>query len=210
MKVIILACNKYTWLVPVFMYFYRKYWHKNPYETEIVNEATYLDSGDFDAEGGVWSTWVLNYLKHCTEDKLLLIMEDFMIKAPIDTERVRIAADLCTGNVGCVRLSAPDKHYGNTVSTNVKYFKEYPLNKKYSMSLQTAIWQKSCLLDILREGESAWQTEYGGSERFRGFKGKWRVLWTESTIIDYHPGGLMAQGRLRLEVVKWALGDLIK
>ncbi|MCK4818748.1 hypothetical protein KA005_23450 [bacterium] len=211
MKVVILVCDKYTWLESVFLYFYRKYWHENPYETRIVNEAAHLGGGDFDIEGEAWSTWVLNYLKQSKEDKFLFIMEDFMIRAPIDTKRVRIAADLCTGNVGCVKLSAPDKWFKrHAKKTEIEGFREYPLDQKFSMSLQTAIWQKVYLFDILRKGESAWQTEHRGSKRLRGLKDKWRILWTESTIIDYHPGGLMEKGELRLETTQQILLNLIK
>lgn len=210
MKVVILVCNKYIWLEPIFMYFYRKHWPENSYVTIIVKEATYLGGRDFDVGGGAWSTWVLNYLKHCTEDKLLLIMEDFIIRDRIDIERVKIAADLCTGNVGCVRLNKPDKWFKrHAKKTEIEGFREYPLDQKYSMSLQTAIWQKSYLLDILREGESAWQTEHGGSKRLRGLKDKWRILWTESAIIDYHPGGIMEKGELRLSIVQQTLLNLI-
>lgn len=211
MKVVILVCNKYTWLVPVFMHFYEKYWRENPYTTVIVNEATYLGSRDLDPEGTYWSTWVINYLKHCTEDKLLLIMEDFIIRDQIDTERVKLAASLCVGDVGCVRLNAPDKwfrRHGKEIG--IKGFKEYPLNQKYSVSLQAAIWQKACLLDILRESESAWQTEHHGSRRLRELINRWRILWAEPTIIDYHPGGIMEKGELRLETVQQTLLNLVK
>lgn len=211
MKVVILACRRYAWLAPITLYFCRKYWSGNPYQTEIVAEADYIGKAGFDPDGGLWSTWVSNYLKQSKEDKFLFIMEDFMIRAPVDTKRIIAAEMLCTGNVGCVRLNEPDKwfrRHGKEVG--VEGFREYPLNQKYSVSLQTAIWQKSYLLDVLREGESAWQTEHHGSRRLRILVGKWRIFWTNSTIIDYHPGGIMEKGELRLETVQQTLLNLIK
>ena len=211
MKVVILVCNKYAWLAPVTLYFCEKHWSGNPYTTIIVNEAAYLSGRNFDPEGASWSTWVINYLKHCTEDKLLLIMEDFIIKDRIDTERVKLAANLCVGDVGCVRLSAPDKWFRRHAKrTNIEGFREYPLNQKYSASLQIAIWQKACLLDILQKDESAWQTEHNGSRRFKELVGKWRILWAKPTIIDYHPGGIMEKGELRLETVQQVLLNLVE
>ena len=35
----------------------------------------------------------------------------------------------------------------------------------YRLSLQTAIWQKQTLLELLREGESAWELEINGTKR---------------------------------------------
>ncbi len=211
MKVAILVCNKYKWLLPVFMHFYKKHWRENPYTTIVVNEAAHLGSQDLDPEGATWSTWVINYLRHCTEDKLLLIMEDFIIRDRIDTERVKLAASLCAGNVGCVKLNAPDKWFRrHAKKTNIEGFREYPLDQKYSMSLQTAIYQKQYLLDVLRDGESAWQTEHSGSKRLRGLRDKWRILWAELAIIDYHSGGIMEKGELRLGTVQETLLNLVK
>lgn len=211
MKVIILACNKYTWLVPIALHFYRKYWPDNPYQTEIVTETDYIDGPVYYINDTSWANRLLNYLNQSKESKFLLIMEEHFIEKPVDTQRVRIAENLCSGNVGCVRLNAPDKWFESyAIKTDIKGFREYPLDKRYSMSMQTAIWQKRYLFDVLREKEDIWQTEVDGSVRLKKLKGKWRVPWTENPIVDYTAGGLMSQGRLRLEVVKWALGDLIK
>lgn len=211
MKVTILACNKYTWLVPIALHFYRKYWPDNPYQTEIVTETGHVEGTVYYINDASWASRLLNYLKQSEESKFLLIMEEHFIEKPVDTQRVRIAENLCTGNVGCVRLNAPDKWFKSyAIKTDIKGFREYPLDKRYSVSMQTAIWQKRYLFDVLRDGEDIWQTEVDGSERLKKLKGKWRILWTENPIVDYTAGGLMSQGRLRLEVVKWALGDLIK
>jgi len=209
-KVLILTCRKYAWLVPITLYFYRKYWPDNPYQTEVVAEADYIDEASYNPDGRLWSTWVLNYLKQSKEDKFLFIMEDFMIRAPIDTEKIVTAEALCIDNVGCVRLNKPDKWFRrHGAEIKIEGFREYPLDQKYSISLQTAIWQKSYLFDVLRKDESAWQTEHKGSRRLRELKDKWKVLWTDSTIIDYHPGGIMEKGELRLSTVQQTLLNLI-
>ena len=211
MKVIILACKPYKWIVPISQYFYRKQWWDNPYAIEVVNEMDYTGGKELDDKGGEWSTWVINYLKQSDEDKFLLIMEDFIIRKPIDTKKIRIAETLCTGNVGCVRLNGSDKWFNrHATRTDINGFREYPIDKPYSMSLQVAIWQKQCLLDILRENESAWQTEHKGSERLGGLKGRWRILWSEYPIIDYHPTGFMSKGELFLPVVRWTIQELLK
>lgn len=210
MRVVILTCDKYTWMVPIALHFYRKYWPDNPHQTEIVTETDHIDGIVYYINDISWSSRLINYLNQSKEGKFLLIMEEHFIEKLVDTKRVRIAEELCTGNVGCVRLNAPDKHFEhNAVKTDVKDFREYPLDKQYSMSMQTAIWQKRYLLDVLREKEDIWQTEIDGSERLKKLKSKWRILWTETPIIDYTAGGLMKKGRPRVSVVRWALEDLI-
>ena len=211
MKVVILTCNSYAWLVPVFLHFYRKYWPDNPYQTEIITESDHVDGNVFYTRGVSWSSGLINYLKQSKEDKFLLIDEDCLLDKTVNTGRVKLAERLCEGNIGCVKLNAPEKYYNrHAFESGVKFYKEYPLDKPYSMSMQTAIWQKRYLLDILRDKENAWQAEIEGSYRLKELKGKWRILWAKSAIIDYQAGGIMRKGQPWLPVVKWAFSDLIK
>lgn len=212
MKIIVLTCNGHKFLVPIFMHFYKKYWPDNPYQTEIVTETDRLDGTVFYAGKVSWSNALINYLKQSKEDKFLLILEDYIIKNTIDTKRIERAESLCKGNVGCVRLYTPDIYFTrHAVHTDIcEDFKEYPLDKPFSVSLQIAIWQKQFLLDILRDGENPWQFEVDGSERLKKLVSKWQILYSEIPIIEYRPGGLLKRGRPRLGVVMWALSDLLK
>lgn len=210
MKVVILACDKYTWLVPVFMHFYEKYWPDNPYRTEIVTEKDHLDGNVFYAKDASWSNRLIGYLRRSMEDKFLLVMEEHFIEKTVNTDRVKIAESLCEGNVGCVRLNPPDRYFKcHAIESGISGFREYPLDKRYSMSMQTSIWQKWYLLDVLRADENIWQTEIDGSERLKKLKAKWRILWADTPIIDYTAGGLMKKGRPRGSVVKWMAEDFL-
>ena len=68
--------------------------------------------------------------------------------------------------------------------------------------MQSAIWQKRYLLDVLRYQENAWRAEIFGSKRLKKLKGKWRILWAKSAIIIYQAGGIMRKGRLEPRVLK--------
>lgn len=212
MKIIISTCNRYKFLIPIFMHFYKKNWPDNPYQTEIITETDHIDGTIFYTGGVSWGSGIINYLKQSKEGKFLLILEDYMIDEIIDTKRIAHAESLCEGNVGCVRLNAPDKWFTrHAIPANTcEGFKEYPLDKQFSVSLQTAIWQKAYLLDVLRDGENPWQTEIDGSERLKKLTSKWRILWPETPIIKYISGGFLRHGRPRLSVVIWVLSDLIK
>jgi len=194
------------------MHFYKKYWPDNPYQTEIITETDHIDGTVFYTGGVSWASGLINYLKESKEDKFLLILDDYIIEKIIDTKRVGHAESLCEGNVGCIRLNAPDKWFTrHAVPANAcEGFKEYPLDKQFSVSLQIAIWQKAYLLDILRDDENPWQTETDGSERLKKLVSKWRILWSETPIIKYIPGGFMRHGRVRLSVAIQAFSDLLK
>lgn len=211
MKIVISTYNGYAWIVPIFLYFFRKYWPDNPYQIEILTETDHLDGAVFYAGKISWPNRIINYIKQSEDDKFMIIGEDTIIRKTINTERVKVAEELCKGDVGCVRLNPPDRYFKNhVINSDIKGFKEYPQDKPYSISFHAAVWQKQLLLDILRDDSDIWKLETRCSERLYKLKPKWKVLWSEIPVFDYHAGGLMHKARFRPDVVKWALLDLIK
>lgn len=210
MKVVVSTCDEYAWIIPVFLHFLRKSWPDNPYEIEIITEKKPIAGKVFYAKGASWSARIINYLKQCGEDKILLIVEDNISCKLVNTEIVQRAEELCEGDVGCVSLKAPPRYYENhSIDSKVKGFREYPLGEKYSISMQATIWQKRYLLDVLREGETIWNFERKGSVRLKKLKGKWRILWADSPAFKFYAGTLMREGRLVTSVVKEMLAELI-
>ena len=213
MKVIVMTCNRNRWLIPVFLHFYKKYWPDNPYQIEIVTDSKRIRKrGEvFYARDPSWASILIKYIKQSEEDKFLVILEDCLIWEKVDTERVKFAEKLCKGNVGYVRLNNMPGIYfkRSTISTKNKGFGEY-VGGRFAMVLHSSIFQKQFLLDVLREGESVWDTERNGTKRINKMKRRWRILWPETNIIDYSHVGIMRKGELQEDVVRWALLDLVK
>ena len=212
MKVIILTCDKYAWIIPICLYFYRKYWPDNPHKTDIITESNYIQGSTYYTGCIAWSSGLLNYIKESQEDKFIIIQEDYLLNKIIDTNRVREAESLCKGNVGHVRLTnAPEKYFRqHSVDSDVKGFREYPLLERFAMTTQIAIWQRDFLFDALKPGESPWQTEHNGLKRLAKLTHKWKSLWPETGIVNYHAGGLMRKGALRPAVLKKVKPELLK
>ncbi len=212
MKVLILTCDKHAQLVHVFIHFYKKYWPTNPYKTEIITQTKKIDCDYkvFYAGKSSWSSEILSYLKKSKEDKFILIHEDHLIRKRVNTKRVETAEKLCEGDIGCVRLNhAPHKYFNqHTIKTNIKGFREYPTDRRFSWTLQIAFWQKQYLLDNMREGESCWENEEKGIVRLKEMKSNWKILWPETNIIDYQPRGLLRKGILRPPTLRWAKSEL--
>ena len=210
MKIVIMTCDKHSWIIPFFKYFCEKYWSDNPYQIEVVTETKHVDGAVFYAGKRSWRSMLIRYLKQSKEDKLLLMLEDCLINRIIDTNRVKFAGKLCEGNVGYVRLvNYPQVYFKrHTIKTNIEGFGEYPTWRRFGMITQDAIFQKEFLLDILREGESIWQTERSGTIRVGASLNKWRILWPEINIIDHPHKGILKKGELISKVVQWALSEL--
>ena len=213
MKLVIVTCNKYSWIVPIFKFFYEKNWPDSPYQVETLTETNTVDYPAFLAGKGSWAGRLIRYLEQSDEDKILFTLEDYLIQSKVDTARVRVAEKLCEGDVGYVRLSnGPYKYFEKHTagSPDIKGFKQYPLCERFSMVVHMGFFQKQFLLDVLKDGEDTWETENKGSVRLReeDFDLKWRVLWPKTNIINYMAnGGLMKKGKPRPQCLKWVLSE---
>ena len=148
-----------------------------------------------------WSDMVIKYLKQLKEETFLMLLDDYVITKPINTSVIKRAEELCIGNIGCVRLNVHDGWSKFLVDTEIEGFKEYPLDKPYSLSHQASIWQREFFLKILHKGENNWQAEVNGSKRIHRF-GK-KVIWNDAPAINYHPGGYMKKGKVVKSVKQW-------
>jgi len=212
MKIIVSTCDAHAWMLPVFFHFYKKAWPSNPYQTEIITQKKYIDGTVFYTGRGSWSTGILNYLKGARGNKFMLILEDFLLRA-VDAKRVKIAERLCTGDVGCVRLSNdPHKYFKKHTkgSPIIKGFRQYPNDQRFSGAIQIAIFQKRYLFDVLKDRENIWDAERKGTQRLKDLAPKWRILWPEENIFDYPAVGLMRKGILQPQALKWAKSELPK
>lgn len=203
MKVVVFSCDTYSWLIPIFSHFYEKNWPDNPYqtvfvtETEKTKEVTTFCAGKLE-----WANRMIKYLNSCNDETFLLLSVDYIIEKKVDTNRIKRAEGLCKNNIGCVRLFPLDDKWSRFLfDTNIEGFKEYPLDKRYSISLQASIWQKEFLLEFLRKGETCWQTEGRGSRRI--YNSKYRVIWADTAILSYRLRGYMTRGKVIEEMAKW-------
>ncbi len=214
MIILILTCDKNKDLVHVFLRFYKKYWPDNPYTTIIITQTKKIDCDYpvYYTGKSTWSSELLGYITTSTENKFVFIHEDCFFTAPVDTKRVKEAESLCRGNVGCVRLNHAPKRYltEHAIKTDIKGFREYPTDGRFSVTSQTAVWQKRYLLDVMRTGESAWEFEKNGIARLKEIKSDWKILWPEINIIEYPPRGLIRKGILQPPALRLAKSELPK
>jgi len=202
MRVVVFTCDGYSWLIPTFLHFYRKNWSDNPYQTDFVTETREIgDVSTFYTGGVPWTDGVIKYLESQEEEIFLLLLEDYIIEETVDTRRVKRAENLCGGDIGCVRLYPHDKDSGFLFDTGIEGFREYPLDKPYSVSLQACIWQKEFLFEFLQKGKNPWQVEHEGSVCVQ--KSKKKVIWADISIINYRLGGYMRKGKVTKHVKQW-------
>ena len=203
MKIVLYTYDKGRWLIPIFWHFYKKNWKDNPYKIDIITETEKIWFGDSVFYHGEtsWVDGMIKYLRQLDDDKVLLIGDDFILTNKVNTKIIKNAKKVCKDNVGCLKLTYQNRYKEFLINTEIKGFKEYPLDKPYSMSFDAAVWQRDFLISILKSGESIWQTEIKGSKRIQEL-GK-KVLWSDNTAMEYFLGGCMCKGNPKEKEMEW-------
>lgn len=202
MKIIVPTCDKYLWIVPTSFHFYKKNWPDNPYQIEYITETIEVKGAHTFCAGRLpWAGRMIKYLESSEEDVFLLLLDDIIITERVNTDIVKQAEALCTGDIGCVWLHSHNKFSKFLIDTGIRGFKEYPLDKPYSISTQASIWQKEFFLEALRYEESIWDTEIKGSKRIHTSKKK--VMWIDTHAICHVNGGYIKKGKIVNSVEQW-------
>ena len=214
-SILVVSCDRYRDLwQPFFMLFFR-YWPDCPFDVYLCsNEIPYDDARVQTILVGPDTSWSSN-LKRCLErlptDYLVLLQEDFLFTKVVDSEKVkRYVKYLQEQRAACLRLMPfppPDAMTNDEPKIGT-------INKgvDYRVSLMAAIWDKSVLQGLLKDGESPWDFENYGSRRSDSIKklflcidNKDRKDWP----IDYF-GTAIVQGKWVRKAVKLCKREGIK
>jgi len=166
--VAISSCDKYRDLwIPFFTLFFR-YWPDCPYPVNLItNFEAYPDARVRSLRMGKdknWSYIFAGALRQIREPLVLIMMEDYLLDRPVDTQRIRRLVDyMRSKGAACIRLlpvPGPDLLCADNAQVG-----EIRKGVKYRLSLQAAIWDRLTLLKLLRWGESPWELERLGTKR---------------------------------------------
>jgi hypothetical protein len=185
MRVVVLTSDKYLPALRVFAWLFNKYWSPKqevvvggftPPDFDLPANFTFHSIGHFaDYPVDKWSNGVIKLLQELPDDVITLMLEDYWLIRPVNTEAVRIAADYAQ-QFGYVlridlttdRLFAGGPHYPSDIP-DYGFAGYLDLFRKpdtpYEMSLIAGVWRKDNLLSVLVPGESPWDVEIAGTTR---------------------------------------------
>ena len=182
-----------------FFHLFRQYWPDCPFPVYL---AAQTHSGDFAdvqmllAEGEKsWSGSLRSFLNQLDCRNVLLLLEDFFLCGQVSTPKVLEQLATLRELEGSVLRLHPNPSPTIKLGQGLAEIGEQHRLAPFRVSLQPSIWDRSALLALLRDGESAWEFELKGTLRSqaqpRGFyctfrpalpyrhvveKGKW--FWT--------------------------------
>ncbi len=178
---VVLSCDKYSDLWPVFFATFFDYWPDCPFQVYLVaNQKKYPDKRVItllSGEDADWSSSLKRAILPLKEETLFLFYEDAFLKERVSSEKLKAhILFFFEKNLDYLRLRPapkPDEKcthmYGRISEAAI-----------YRVSLFSALCKKSVLLDLLKEGESAWEFEMKGtlrSYKYRAFYSTYRPFF---------------------------------
>ena len=165
--VLVPSCDNYSDLwTPFFTLFFR-HWPDCPFRIYLgSNSRGFADSRVTVINCGhnlSWADCVSDYLRQVPEPTVLLCLEDFFLRMPVNNDAVvRILHEFCQRDADMFRLV---RRPGPTSLLPQYDFGPIDIGAPYRVSTQVAFWRKETLMDLIKSGESIWQFEHAGSLR---------------------------------------------
>jgi len=168
--VVTTSCYKYNHIWPIYFRLFKKYWPDCPYNFMLLTDVgKYEDIQVFSTGKDFgWASNLKKLLENVKEEKVILLVEDLLLCNYVNTKMVMQASHyLDKYSLGVVRLEPYHKQtkFGLKdweIDENYGVINKYD---NYSVSIQPSVWRKSTLMQLLLNGETAWDVEIKGSLR---------------------------------------------
>lgn len=190
--VIMVTCRKFEQAWDPFFYLFQRYWPDCPYKVYMISDTgTYpdVDSLEIGVDLG-FSDNLIVALNKIPERYVIYFQEDYFFNAPFNSEKIRKFVRYLKGySVSCIRLApcpGPIARWDHNSSLGV-----IQPGEPYRISTQTAIWNKSFLLSILKHGESGGSFEIDGSQRVNSCPALILSVWRGETPTPYYITGIV-------------------
>jgi hypothetical protein len=166
----VVSCDWFSDVWPVFFTLFFRYWPDCPFDMYLGSnylryehpQVTTMTVG----EDTSWAHGARLMLESLSSEYVLLFLEDFLLTEPVDSDKVISLWELLKALDGNCLLLRPDSpSVERALVPGHPEITEVMPGELWRVSLGVAIWKRSVLLSLLRDGESAWDMEWNGSRR---------------------------------------------
>ncbi len=167
-SVLVVSCDRYRDLWKPFFHQFWKYWPACPFPVYLVaNSATWHDPRVCMLHAGVdesWSNSLKFFLSRIPSRYVLLLLEDFFLDGPVSNAAIANSLETLESLNGTVLRLVPNPPPDLAVRNHPGIGEIHRL-APFRVSAQPGIWNRSALMAVLRDGESAWEFEHCGTVR---------------------------------------------
>ncbi len=169
MKIFLVASDYYAHLVEPNLILLNRYFPGNEivclgYNRDLFQETfppntSFHSLGKQEYFGKHWTTPLVNYFAQLEDDNFIVLIEDFLITAPVDIDRFKILEDEV--NSGRAQKAMLDTHLNKFSSDYNNDLVVLNQDASYRTSLHPAIWSKQYFMKFLKPNNTIWDFEVG-------------------------------------------------
>ena len=190
MKILVLSCDKNVDIFDAFHHCIEKYWKNHPeviYAMETIKNP-YYKTICHNEPLERWTKRIRETLADIDDEQVLIIMDDFFIRQPVDTKRIEYLSKELKGNIATFCF---EKSYDiNDVDTDIVGMKKRQHGSDYEVCINCGLWQRDKLIDVLERDSDPWDVELNQDNRCYDYyinSGEYIIDWGYVTWI---PTGL--------------------
>lgn len=168
---VVLSCDKYSDLWPLYIRCFQKFWPECPYDKYFVSNCKEVDSTEFKSiligEDETWSIGLKKVLDSLRDNYkyIFITLEDLYLYKAVNNSMVTATIQSFVEADGTyLRVNThkrkPDLPFN-------EYFGKIKQDAIYRNNCVYAVWNIEKLYDLLRDNENAWEFERVGVERTR-------------------------------------------
>ena len=210
-SVIYCTCDKYERLWAGFFGLWCKYWPDFDASIIINTESKSFSFPGLDIKrpnveimGATWSERLYASLESVDTPYVLLTLDDFYIKNPVDTDTLGMCIKQLDVDPNAMLFTFGWQPGKNKACAFSDKFEERARFAPYRVNAQIALWRVSYLKRIIKLYENPWQFELNGSFRSSLYGGKLYSLKKDAPLVfDYDWGFLIVRGQLNREVADY-------
>lgn len=166
-RIIVPSCDAYADLWDVFETFFLRYWPDCPLEVSLITNKKQPESKLFNViivgEDKDWSSNLIKALVRVKEPYVLLLLDDLILTQYVNNGRVNNALNWVISQGFNYLRFCPRSYKGTRY--NILGIGEITKKSFYRASTVGCLWKKEVLVNLLKEGETAWEFEHYGSIR---------------------------------------------
>ncbi len=158
MKILILSCDKYSYVWPTFFTLLDKYYPHHPevYLSTETENCKYCNT--INTQSDVWTERFKSALEQIPDDYVLVMLEDFFIRKPVNEQEISYAEEIMQQNKNIIVCNFELQYRKGIATAYPKY--ERQLNKQtYLNSCQPSLWNRKLLIERLKIPQTAWEWE---------------------------------------------------
>lgn len=207
---VVSSCDKCCDLWDPFFTLVKRHWPDFDYRVYLCTDSKQFSFGGFEIScplkmrtGSTWSENLMALLKQVDEEYVLLMLDDFWLKADVDINRLQRYEQMMQEDkdIGFICLVHQlESSTENPISLEYPELIEYGSHTPYRVTTQAGLWRRDYLQSLLRRHESAWWFEMFGSKRSRNSYFMSYVV--RDSVFSYDNGGVLFRGSYVSEYVR--------